>query len=545
MYRWISRATAVVLALSLLAVAETASVFAESGASIRRATVGATILDRAADPAPVAELSLNPHPRYRARLDGKQRGRWGGSLCPRASELRALVDDYLSTPHPSFPGRGPTIPGLSVSWSSDDCGTFTYAAGLRDVEAGKPMTPATLMGIASMTKLVISALTLKLHETGTLGPNGLDTTVDRLLSPERIAALTVGDEPSTPRCPGSALLFDRASGVYTETPFSCPDLSEVTLRHLLVGNHGMYDFWNEVLLPSGNTQYGEGLLFELLEALGQEPMPPVSSTNGFDYLKAFGLKRNAEAVIGGNLAFRDFEISFGNTGYQLLGVILEERTGRSLDELIRNVIVEPLGIDKMMLYVSPAKRRRLIADGYDIVTGDPAFEETGVYPLVELNGHSAVNTLSFGLGLPANITLAGGAGGLVATMRSYRAFLDAFLNGDLLGPSGKAELESSYVLHPDLSTPEQAILTGLGVFKASLRGFPGLPDFDLLEHGGSLPGVLCENAVIDPTAPGIAPTTGAMCINARENAYPDPRALWLELVRRIVTARAPAARAVR
>ena len=38
------------------------------------------------------------------------------------------------------------------------------------------------------------------------------------------------------------------------------------------------------------------------------------ASNGFDVLKAYGLKRNTSAVIGGNLVFRDLESSFGNTG---------------------------------------------------------------------------------------------------------------------------------------------------------------------------------------------------------------------------------------
>ena len=73
--------------------------------------------------------------------------------------MRSLVDAYLATPHPAFPGLGSTTPGLSASWSSSDCGTFTYAAGLRNVEENKPLTPASLMGLASMTKPIIAALT--------------------------------------------------------------------------------------------------------------------------------------------------------------------------------------------------------------------------------------------------------------------------------------------------------------------------------------------------------------------------------------------------
>jgi CubicO group peptidase (beta-lactamase class C family) len=452
-------------------------------------------------------------------------------------KLRSLVDDYLATPNPAFPGRGPTVPGISVSWSSDDCGSFTYAAGLRSIEDDKPMTPATLMGIASMTKPVIAAVALKLNEGGVFGADGLDTPVDRLLTPRQIRELTVGDDLDHPRCPGTALLRNRATGEFEETTFSCPDLSQVTLRHLMTGNHGMYDFFNEVLLPGGLHQYEEILFVDLLDVFDLDPeVPLVDSTNGFDHLKAYGLKSNDSALIGGNRFRRDFEISAGNTGYQLLGVILEHRTGRSLNELVDDLIVEPLGIDDVFIYVDPVKRRNLVADGYEIVTGIPVFTDTGVYPLAEFNGHAALNTLSLGLGQPANLTAAGGAAGLVANMKSYRAFLHAFTSGDLLGPSAQAELESSFVVTPDLGVPPGSFAFGLSLFRETVRGVPGFPDLEILHHGGSLEGVLCMNGSWDPEDPAVSTLTGALCINARRNA-PNHIALFVEYARRILTAR--------
>src|SRR5688500_14530034 len=83
-------------------------------------------------------------------------GNWGGTHCPTATEMRALVDSFLAAPNPNFPGLGSTIPGTSVAWSSSECGTFNYAAGLRNVENNKQLTPATPMGIASMTKPIIA-----------------------------------------------------------------------------------------------------------------------------------------------------------------------------------------------------------------------------------------------------------------------------------------------------------------------------------------------------------------------------------------------------
>ena len=287
------------------------------------------------------------------------------------------MDTYLATPHPAFPGLGSTTPGLSASWSSTDCGSFTYAAGLRNVEENKPLTPASLMGLASMTKPIIAALTLMLNDSGAFGAGGLDTTVDQLLTPQQIAALTTGDDPTQPRCPGSALLLNRQTQAFELSPFSCPDLSKVTLRHLMVSNHGMYDFLNEVGSPGFFSQYLEGVYFDVLQAVGIPATPPPNSNSGYEVLKAYGLKGNISAVIGGNLAFRDLEISFGNTGFQLLGVILEHQTGRSLDDLIRTLIVEPLRTDDIFVYVDPRRRRNQIADGYDVETGEPLIETTG------------------------------------------------------------------------------------------------------------------------------------------------------------------------
>jgi CubicO group peptidase (beta-lactamase class C family) len=482
-----------------------------------------------ADPERLRQLARNHKPL----------GDWGGAVCPSIAQMRSLVDTYLATPHPAFPGLGSTTPGLSASWSSTDCGSFTYAAGLRNIEENKPLTPATLMGLASMTKPVIAALALMLNDSGAFGAGGLDTTVDQLLTPQQIAALTTGDDPTQPRCPGSALLLNRQTQVYEVSAFSCPDLSKVTLRHLMVSNHGMYDFLNEVGSPGFFSQYLEGVYFDVLQAVGIPATPPPNSNSGYDVLKAYGLKGNISAMIGGNLVTRDLEISFGNTGFQLLGVILEHQTGRSLDDLIRTLIVEPLRTDDIFVYVDPRRRRSQIADGYDVETGEPLIETTGVYPLVSVNGHTAVNTLNLGLARPGNINLAGGAGGLVANQKSYRRFLDAFVNGGLLGANAQAALDDSYIPLPDLSNPPViATFNGFGLVKQTVRGLPGVRDLDIYSHNGSLPGVRCENAVIRRTDPGIAPVTGAFCQNANGLAFPSASILLLEFVDLITNANA-------
>ena len=115
-----------------------------------------------------------------------------------------------------------------------------------------------------------------------------------------------------------------------------------------------------------------------------------------------------------------------------------------------------------------------MVDHYDVFTGEPLIEQTGVYPRVNLNGHTAVNTRNFGLGEPANINLAGGAASLIANPKSYRAFLDALVNGGLLNPTAQSELNSSYIVIPDFSNPEVTVSNGFGIVKIELRGYGAL-----------------------------------------------------------------------
>lgn len=481
--------------------------------------------------------SWNAEPKKLFELQRVHRaeGNWGGLKCPSASEMRGLVDTFLATPNPNFQGLGSTVPGTSVAWSSPECGIFNYAAGVRSVENNKQLTPATPMGIASMTKPIIAAITLKLNASGAFGPNGLDTPVDQLLTHDQIMDLTVGENPLEPRCPGVTFLFNRDTFAVEFVSFTCPDLSRITVRNLMLSNHGMYDFLNEVLLPNGNSQYADAIYFDSFQLLGLHPLRPVSSTNGYDQLKAYGLKTNSAAVVGGTSG-RDFEVSFGNTGFQLLGIILEQRTGKSLDELIETIIVKPLGVDPISVYVDSNSQQSLVADHYDVFTGEPLIEQTGVYPLLNLNGHTAVNILNFGLGKPANINLAGGAGGLIANPKSYRAFLDAFVNGGLLNHAGQSELDNSYVVIPDFSNSEVTVSNGFGILKIELRGYAGLGNVDIYQHPGSLPGIMCQDAVVRTPAPQKTLATGVICQNANFNSYPDQFDLLLGFVNKFLEA---------
>src|SRR5688572_17918735 len=157
---------------------------------------------------------------------------------------------------------------------------------------------------------------------------------------------------------------------------------------------------------------------------------------------------------------------------------------------------------------------------------------TGDYPTHNINGHSTVNTFSLGLGEPSNVNLAGGAGGLVANPKSYRIFLNAFVKGGLLSPAAQNELNNSYVAIPDLSAPQVHLSNGFGLFEYKLRGFAGLPDLDIMSHGGVLPGVRCENAVMRSPDSDMLLATGVTCQNANFGSA-DPFLLQLDFINAI------------
>jgi hypothetical protein len=142
-----------------------------------------------------------------------------------------------------------------------------------------------------------------------------------------------------------------------------------------------------------------------------------------------------------------------------------------------------------------------------------------------------VNTLELGLGLPGNVNLAGGAGSLVANPQSYRVFLDAFVNGGLLGEAAQAELDNSYVLLPDQGIPPIVTsFNGFGLIKQVVRGLPDVPDLDFYSHGGILPSGRCENAVIRRPEPDIAPVTGTFCKNSDGLTFPSTTSLLFEFI---------------
>jgi CubicO group peptidase (beta-lactamase class C family) len=443
-------------------------------------------------------------------------GDWADGPCVSAATMRGFVDDYLAAQVPDFPDRGSPVPGISVSWSTPKCGTFTYAAGLRDIEKNARVKPETLFNIASMTKSVVAAVTLMLADEDVFGPRGLDATVDELLPSAVVKSLTVGDNPREPQCPGVTYLLNRETGQFEMGAFLCPDLSRVSLRDLMRANHGMYDSTQEVHTPDGHSKATMLTFPEYDRYLGIDILPPPKLHDGVAYLKYFGLKQNRSATVGGN-KIQDFESSFGNIGFQLLGVILEVRTGKSLDQLVRQYIVEPLHLPEPMVIFNKFDTPGL-SQGYGTYPGDPVLDVPGlVYPLTAFHGYNMLRTSLLGSGWPGNVIWAGGAGGLLASVQSYRTFLAAFTGGGLLSPRAQREFERGWLRAPAFDYPGYPgfkFWNGYGLIKQQFVDVPGIVDVELLTHEGESAGYWCDNVVMRSVITGKTLGQGTDCQNS-------------------------------
>ncbi len=114
------------------------------------------------------------------------------------------------------------VPGV-VAMAADDTGPiYEGAAGKRAVDAVDPITPDTMLRIASMTKMVTTSAALQLHDRGSLD---LDAPVDTY-RPE-FAKVQVLD------------------GFDGDTPRLRPPATRATVRQLITHTAGFaYWFWN-------------------------------------------------------------------------------------------------------------------------------------------------------------------------------------------------------------------------------------------------------------------------------------------------------------
>lgn len=296
------------------------------------------------------------------------------------------------------------FPGATAAIALPDGTVVTAATGLADVEFGRRMTPETPMLAASIGKTFVAATVLALESEGHLSQ------ADRL-------ADHLGDRP----------WFG-----------GLPNAESITIDHLLRHRAGLPDHvhlpefqaaWTRIAAGEG-TFSPEGLVGFVI---GQEPL--------------------FEAGAGW---------AYSDTGYVLLGLVIETVTGRLYHEVVRERLITPLALTGTF----PSDRRDLsgIAVGYT-VPGNP-------------------------FGLPARTADADGrllwdpavewtGGGLASTSQDLARWGHLLFGGEALANPYLDRMLDGAPVVPD--TPGILYGAGVAIYADTPRG-------PVYGHGGWIPG---------------------------------------------------------
>ncbi|MBS9405273.1 beta-lactamase family protein [Halomonas sp. TRM85114] len=232
-----------------------------------------------------------------------------GAVAPVGAQDGAVLYARLEATLEDFHARY-GFPGATAAISLPDGKVATAATGLADVEAGRAMTPETPMLAASIGKTFVAATVLALENEG------------RLLRADLLAD-HLGDRPW----------------------FSdLPNAETMTIGHLLRHSAGLPD---HVHLPAFQAAWakmvtGEGVI---------TPEDLVGFVTGMDPLFEVGTAW-----------------AYSDTGYILLGLVIEAVTGQPYHEVVHTRFLDPLALADTF----PSDRRDLpgLAVGY-LAPGNP------------------------------------------------------------------------------------------------------------------------------------------------------------------------------
>jgi D-alanyl-D-alanine carboxypeptidase len=210
---------------------------------------------------------------------------------------------------------------------------------------------------------------------------------------------------------------------------SAPHASEVTIRQLLMHTSGIWNYGDEAI-TSGRV------------ATPTTPAAIVASVANRPLDQTPGAK-----------------FDYSNTGYVLLGLVVEAVAHQPLAAYEREHLLAPAGMRETTFGDEPV--RGPLATGYMSATGTPA--------------------------TPYSPTWFYADGDAVSTASDVARFDIALMSGALVSPATFAEMQSSAVDAPLLGS---GVRYGLGVTLFPYRGLT------LVEHHGGVPGFVAENFML-------------------------------------------------
>jgi CubicO group peptidase (beta-lactamase class C family)/pimeloyl-ACP methyl ester carboxylesterase len=284
--------------------------------------------------------------------------RWGtpAAATPTSGVARTTgFDDVLQA------GISQGLTGVALAVDQDGKVLFDGVAGFANGEAQIPLAPTDRFRIYSITKTFTAVLILQLVDEGVLS---LDDTVTDWL-----------DDPEVVRI---------------------PNVDRITIRRLLTHTSGVYDYFAEDS-PFWQDAY-----------LGEDA----------DWSRVWSPEELLAYADGANHA-PDFApgegVRYSNTGYILLGLIVEEATAQPFADRLRQQILDPLGLtDTFFAATEPVPGETV--QGYHLFGGD----------LVNVSA--------------THLSAQWAEGGMVSTTRDLMRFGDALFGGELLAPASLEEM---------------------------------------------------------------------------------------------------------
>lgn len=295
-----------------------------------------------------------------------------------AASAREILDRAL---------RQPDIVNSTMLGQSPSDGFFwAGAGGIADPETGERMTPESQFRIASITKMMTAAVVLQLTEEGFFS---LDTDLGHLLD--------ATDMPPGYGVADLSVIGSRRVG------------ESIEVRQLLNHTAGLRDYVFDSATGVGFAADSLAAA-EISDVLGIDPTgishTQWSSQRILAWYFDHGLGANALAPPGARYHYSD-------TGYVLLGIVIEEMTGSDLATQFRQRVFAPLGMTHSYLeWYEPARG------------ADPA--------------HHFVDLRRFGFPINLDVVAAGvntsfdwAGGGVVSTADDLNRFLQALFDGKL------------------------------------------------------------------------------------------------------------------
>ena len=222
---------------------------------------------------------------------------------------------------------------LHVDWPARGI-EWNGAAGMADPEAGVAMSPANPVRIASNTKTFVAAAILRLWEDGRLG---LDDAIADHLAEEHVTLL-------------------RGDGYYPET---------MTIRHLLTHTSGLFDH--------GDSE-------DYTAAILADPIRRWTRTEQLRCSVDWGDPHGPPGEI----------YTYCDTGYILLGEVIERTTGQPMAEAVRELVgYERLGLQSTWWEILEPKPAGVPERAHQFL-GD--VDVTGFQPYYDLYGGGGIDS---------------------------------------------------------------------------------------------------------------------------------------------------------